>query len=673
MEKNFRKVGILLLGLSYSLTSFADVINEDLAKTVASNYFWKKTGEKRGIERIDKEYHNGEVSIYAFNFTGGGWVLVSRNDDVDPILGYSKEGTFTIDKKERPDGMNFLLDLYGANITAQGNALRSKNVEVHKMWDDLINYDGSNSETLRSYQITQSLMYDPSVGYCVQWGQGSPYNSKCPVSGSQHTYVGCTGTALAQLMWKWKWPSHSVVTDKNNNTYYDKYDWNLMPYTLSGKTAAEIEQVANLSWKTGLACHMNYGLQGSGAWPRTEALGMFRYSYLQKYMRSDYTNSHWINMLRTEVKAGRPVVYVGYKNDGNGVPTAGHTFLICGHDEASMFYINFGWNGSGDNVLYNLSGTATGSSSEYISTNTAQWQRAVVGISPTYPRTSNNVYFGHSSVSANSNLYECSSKNIIAPTGNALTVYSNSNLDFEAGESIKLRKGFNAKKGAKFKAKINSEFAVDHNINVSYNSVTTGSSGKVILNVSKANSWYIAIKNSSSNVIYRNCGNINSSSYQAVTLWTGNASSSYSYEAVFLNNYGVIKKVTGTFNSSKQNISVSDYNPLNNDAFHYITTPFSNNAPIAQIEEENIINVDDANNALSIYPNPSTGIFTVDFGEDNTDNKTLRIFDLAGKVIYEVDILGKEASIDLSDQEKGVYFIQTISNGKANVQKIILK
>ncbi|MBP5457875.1 MAG: T9SS type A sorting domain-containing protein, partial [Paludibacteraceae bacterium] len=125
--------------------------------------------------------------------------------------------------------------------------------------------------------------------------------------------------------------------------------------------------------------------------------------------------------------------------------------------------------------------------------------------------------------------------------------------------------------------------------------------------------------------------------------------------------------------STKQNILVSDYNPLNNDAFHYITTPFNSNAPIAQIDEENITNVDDANNALSVYPNPSTGVFTVDFGGDNADNKTLRIFDLAGKIIYEVDILGKEASIDLSDQEKGIYFMQSISNGKTNVQKIILK
>ncbi|MBO4805807.1 MAG: T9SS type A sorting domain-containing protein [Paludibacteraceae bacterium] len=96
-----------------------------------------------------------------------------------------------------------------------------------------------------------------------------------------------------------------------------------------------------------------------------------------------------------------------------------------------------------------------------------------------------------------------------------------------------------------------------------------------------------------------------------------------------------------------------------------------------RLNEENIEGgnneVDLASILVTVSPNPTTGNFTIDFGAENEEGNSVKISDISGKVVFEADNLSQTVSIDLSGKAKGVYFIQTISNGKANVQKIILK
>jgi len=96
-----------------------------------------------------------------------------------------------------------------------------------------------------------------------------------------------------------------------------------------------------------------------------------------------------------------------------------------------------------------------------------------------------------------------------------------------------------------------------------------------------------------------------------------------------------------------------------------------------QINEQNIDGgnnaVDLASSLVTVSPNPTTGNFIIDFGAGNEEGNAVKISDISGKVVFVADNLSQTASIDLSGNAKGVYFIQTNSNGKTNVQKIILK
>ena len=97
---------------------------------------------------------------------------------------------------------------------------------------------------------------------------------------------------------------------------------------------------------------------------------------LQGVHKSNYTDSNWINLLKIELDARRPVIYAGRGNEG------GHAFVCDGYDNNNYFHFNWGWSGQNDGyfVLTALnpgSGGAGGGSYEFTDA-----QRAIIGIEP---------------------------------------------------------------------------------------------------------------------------------------------------------------------------------------------------------------------------------------------------------------------------------------------------
>ena len=77
-------------------------------------------------------------------------------------------------------------------------------------------------------------------------------------------------------------------------------------------------------------------------------------------------------------------------------------------------------------------------------------------------------------------------------------------------------------------------------------------------------------------------------------------------------------------------------------------------------------------NNISIYPNPSTGIFNVSLG--NITPSSVEVYDLTGKIILsKKDIVtsNSELAIDLSSASQGVYFVKIIENQNQIVKRII--
>ncbi len=70
-----------------------------------------------------------------------------------------------------------------------------------------------------------------------------------------------------------------------------------------------------------------------------------------------------------------------------------------------------------------------------------------------------------------------------------------------------------------------------------------------------------------------------------------------------------------------------------------------------------------------IYPNPSSGVFTVKLL--NTAN--IIVIDFQGKIILEQKNIDNEITINLSNYPKGTYLVELTNNNTTEVQKIILK
>jgi len=81
------------------------------------------------------------------------------------------------------------------------------------------------------------------------------------------------------------------------------------------------------------------------------------------------------------------------------------------------------------------------------------------------------------------------------------------------------------------------------------------------------------------------------------------------------------------------------------------------------------------NDALSIYPNPTEGLFNVAVKLNLTEQVQLTVTDILGQKIYEASPIVNSKQllkIDLSQQAKGIYFIQLKTNEGSAVKKLII-
>jgi polyhydroxybutyrate depolymerase len=77
------------------------------------------------------------------------------------------------------------------------------------------------------------------------------------------------------------------------------------------------------------------------------------------------------------------------------------------------------------------------------------------------------------------------------------------------------------------------------------------------------------------------------------------------------------------------------------------------------------------NSAVSVYPNPSNGdVFIAT--ENIHSNATVSVFDAMGKMILDQNLTSNNTKIDLSNYEKGIYFIQVTTPDGMITKKVIL-
>jgi hypothetical protein len=363
-----KKITLLLVVLLTFVFVSANPVDVATAKKIAENYFKSESLEAMAFELTCKaEQENGiSAYYYVFSVQPRGFIIISGEDNIIPILGYSCENNFVVEGM--PANIAGWLDGYKKQVkyVIENNILATD--EIRGEWEK---YSVQNIEV--SNDRAKGAVVTPLIA--TKWNQGAPYNNFCPGDGDTKAVTGCTATAMAQIMKYWNHP----IQGAGSNTYtppevdcpypiqYPQqsvnfanttYDWDNMineyPNASSG-TQAQRDAVATLMYHCGVSVNMNYGPCGSGAWAISydgaieycseNALPAYFYyeNTLSGKVRDNYNENQWISMLKTDLDAGRPVLYVGYYPDGGG-----HSFVCDGYDNSNLFHFNFGWGGSSD-------------------------------------------------------------------------------------------------------------------------------------------------------------------------------------------------------------------------------------------------------------------------------------------------------------------------------------
>ena len=155
-----------------------------------------------------------EGKTYAFiaHLSGGGFCLCGADELVLPVYLYSPYRKYN---SEIPDYQFVLWEIaartkYLNDSSPESNMVRQTyNTTLsdrNTFWNSLASgIYKQKTEKNRTYKIQQQADRD-NLDFTPMWHQGEPYNDLCPTLGGEHTVVGCTATAMSQIMYYWQWP-----------------------------------------------------------------------------------------------------------------------------------------------------------------------------------------------------------------------------------------------------------------------------------------------------------------------------------------------------------------------------------------------------------------------------------------------------------------------------------
>ena len=338
-----RKTLTLFIASLLALPSFAEDRSEQEMQTIALQALCSSNiqtdGAKKAAAKIAVEKYQSLDMVNVYGIKGKGVVFISKDDDMEPVLGISDED---FDVNNMPCGMKWWLNTANKSL----DRMKTKGI------------------TYRANQMTVSGR--PTYFIKTYWNQGTPFNNLCPQINGSAAPTGCIATAMAQIMKYYQYPAtskgtgiYSVTTYKDKNDkegttkWYKRelghtYQWTAMQSSYGIVSDDENDAVATLMADAGAASRMNYSAAASGTIEWYAAKGFaenFRYDSLaiNCLQRDFYTDAEWMEMVRKEMEAKEPVLYCG-----SDAIEGGHAFLLDGIQSDGKVHVNWGWGKPGD-------------------------------------------------------------------------------------------------------------------------------------------------------------------------------------------------------------------------------------------------------------------------------------------------------------------------------------
>jgi len=371
---------LIFIEIVFTNAVYCSLVDTITAKTIAVNFYLAKASQSKIqhvrslvskqilMELVHQEFenennqNNSEPYYYVYNVqANNGFIIVSADDNVTPVLGFAFEGKFEIDNQppalmEWMNGYKKQIKYIKAIQPMLSNKIKSAGVKIKSFLESETNIN-EVSPLLGSISWDQGTYYNQ---YCPNDNQTNCSDGKSIPNPDGHVYTGCTATAMGQIMKFWKWPKigYGSHTDTNYfngvpktvNFGESSYNWTLMPDKISDYNS----EIATILYHAGVAANSNYGACGTDATTDDARIALvehFRYNSNAKIINNYILTpeSTWKTSIINELNAGRPVLYRG---DNNG--KRGHIFVCDGYIGSNYFHFNWGWSGNGNQVYLYL-------------------------------------------------------------------------------------------------------------------------------------------------------------------------------------------------------------------------------------------------------------------------------------------------------------------------------
>ncbi len=301
---------------------------------------------------------DGELLAYVILLQPKGFIVVSKDDNIKPVIAYSFNSDFSFSESKDNILIHMLKQDMGKRIEAipfTSDEIKNKN---RQLWNNYV----SQPDYIFRLQSAEQWPADDDTGWIdTTWHQYSPYNDLCPIDPNtgNRCIVGCVATAIAQIVNFHKYPSKisfsdddaytsdtkktgstDIVIDADHNIYdfpsFDELNNKLSNINYDDSSGS---YAPALSFACGIIVEMDYTSQCSGAHfyaeNFTEKLG-----YKDACRMGPASDADFYEVFEEDMKNRRPAIIAIYETVAL---QKGHAIVVDGYRTTEVYHLNFGW------------------------------------------------------------------------------------------------------------------------------------------------------------------------------------------------------------------------------------------------------------------------------------------------------------------------------------------
>ncbi len=318
--------------------------------------------------------NDGEPLYYVVYLRPTGFVIVSADDLVEPIIAFADDGTYDC-SPANPLGALVAGDLSRQVRSCRAHrSLQGKMLTVphqQKKWRRFIRLAETSSDSLTI--MSAATIPDIRVAPLLQskWSQGDVCGQNCyNYYTPNHYYCCCVATAMAQLMRYHQHPQAGIgihdfgiqvegkpqtALTRGGNGSGGPYYWSDMSLVPNCQTTdTQRQAIGTLCYDASISVNVDYGPDGSSGEAlkvKDALIGIFKYSNaVNGYNNNGNIGPGLLAMINPNLDYGYPVILgIWHEERGHAVVCDGY-----GYSAATLYHhLNMGWAGI-DDAWYNL-------------------------------------------------------------------------------------------------------------------------------------------------------------------------------------------------------------------------------------------------------------------------------------------------------------------------------